>query len=358
MSFDYHMLFAGQVYLLVLLSSLIIAECFKRERVFSRFLSLLFPQHRKMQLFIASIFAGILPIDGRIAVSLPLYADAASLSGDVHCNRGMCIPHIVTMTPRQKMGVVSYLATHHYYFWSPLEKSTILIMAGLHLSYSQFLTYSLPFLLSYLGVFSFFIFKYVDSSDVVTSGRHTLAELGPAFLSLAPFLFAVGLSFSFPTYFVFPLLTCYYLFIFKLNPLKLLTSLRWDLVVLVATILIISNVLQANSGLVEDVLSATDHKSSIIIVGMLLVAALASFTMGAAAKFAGITVMVCSALGMLIFPLMFILEFLGYFVSPIHKCTLIACRAFDTPELEFYKVLFALSTLLITLGLLEYILAI
>ena len=61
----------------------------------------------KFVVVLLSAIGGILPIEGRVTVSAGLLDTVAPKEGH----------------GREKLGIVDYLATHHYYMWSPLEKS-------------------------------------------------------------------------------------------------------------------------------------------------------------------------------------------------------------------------------------------
>ena len=62
---------------------------------------------------ITSLLGGILPIPGRVALSAPLLDAIAPPD----------------KKKRSAFGVIDYLSTHHYYWWSPLEKTVVLPMA-------------------------------------------------------------------------------------------------------------------------------------------------------------------------------------------------------------------------------------
>ena len=68
----------------------------------------------KFVVVILSAIGGILPIEGRVTVSAGLLDTVAPRKGP----------------GREKLGIVDYLATHHYYLWSPLEKTVILPIAA------------------------------------------------------------------------------------------------------------------------------------------------------------------------------------------------------------------------------------
>ena len=80
----------------------------------------------RVMIIITSIFGGVLPIPGRVALSAPLLDAIAPPD----------------KKKRSAFGIIDYLSTHHYYWWSPLEKTIILPMAALGITYGQMLSYT------------------------------------------------------------------------------------------------------------------------------------------------------------------------------------------------------------------------
>ena len=70
-----------------------------------------------------SAMTGVLPIKGRVTVSAGLLDTLAPKD----------------KKKREKFGPIDFMSTHHYYFWSPIEKTVILPMAAFGLSYTAFL---------------------------------------------------------------------------------------------------------------------------------------------------------------------------------------------------------------------------
>ena len=81
----------------------------------------------RVMIIITSIFGGILPIPGRVALSAPLLDAIAPPD----------------KKKRSAFGIIDYLSTHHYYWWSPLEKTIALPMAALGITYGQMIGLSL-----------------------------------------------------------------------------------------------------------------------------------------------------------------------------------------------------------------------
>ncbi len=88
----------------------------------------------KFVLVILSAVGGILPIEGRVTVSAGLLDTIAPKDGPA----------------RERMGIIDYLATHHYYMWSPLEKTVVIPIAAFGLTYGAWLGMIAPLLIASL----------------------------------------------------------------------------------------------------------------------------------------------------------------------------------------------------------------
>ena len=86
---------------------------------------------KKAVVALVSAITGLLPIKGRVTVSAGLLEALAP-------EKGCC--------GREKFGPIDYVSTHHYYFWSPLEKTVILPMAAFGLTYTTFMGIIWPLL--------------------------------------------------------------------------------------------------------------------------------------------------------------------------------------------------------------------
>ena len=100
---------------------------------------------------ILSAIGGILPIEGRVTVSAGLLDTVAPRKGP----------------GREKLGIVDYLATHHYYLWSPLEKTVILPIAAFGLTYAAWLGMIAPLLIVSLLFISWYIWSQVHDEQIV-----------------------------------------------------------------------------------------------------------------------------------------------------------------------------------------------
>ena len=111
--------------------------------------------------FLISCVTGVLPIPGRVTVSAGV---------------------LNTIAPKEKekrkvYGIIDYLSTHHYYLWSPIEKSVIIPMAVLGISYWQFMYHMIPLLIITFVVILYYIFYVLKEDDVEISrtfSRHVI----------------------------------------------------------------------------------------------------------------------------------------------------------------------------------------
>ena len=105
----------------------------------------------RIMIIITSLIGGVLPIPGRVALSAPLL-DAIAPPDKKR---------------RSEFGIIDYLSTHHFYWWSPLEKTIILPMAALGITYGEMLHYTFAPLLICLGYTWWYIFSKVDPQSVL-----------------------------------------------------------------------------------------------------------------------------------------------------------------------------------------------
>ena len=113
-------LYMGYIFGIMILGGFI-REYHALEDVYS--LAKRYIKDNRVLIMITSLLGGILPIPGRVALSAPLLDAIAPPD----------------KKKRSAFGVIDYLSTHHYYWWSPLEKTVVLPMAVLGVSYSAWL---------------------------------------------------------------------------------------------------------------------------------------------------------------------------------------------------------------------------
>ena len=288
---------------------------------------------KKMVVFFVSLFGGILPIPGRVALSASMLNSIAPVNDK----------------KRQKFGIIDYLATHHYYLWSPLEKTTIIPMAVLGLTYMQFMSYIWPLLLISGLYISYYILSLKDDEiDIIIHDEPV--NWKNIMVVVLPF-FAAILASCFSDYY-FAIFTAFtvYLVSYSKSWKNLISYINWEIVWIVAIVIILGNLAASYYPLIESYIKTYSTSQSIILVSM--VAFLSSFILGSSAKYASMVSLLTSIFGMHYFVLFFTLEYSAYLISPSHKCLPIGQKYFHTGFLTYLKALVIWISLMIAYALL------
>lgn len=291
-----------------------------------------------------ALAGGILPIEGRVVMSAPLLDSIAS-------NKAQS---------RSKFGIVDYLSTHHYYWWSPLEKTVVLPMAALGMSYTTFMSHAivpLAIVLTFAGVY---IFKYVKETDVEiveetrTFSWQRLAKGWGPIVATMWFLVCYGDP-DYPYLFSlwFGGLAAYYSFI--CNDWKWGRYINCKFTGLAAIVLVLAGAFSELKEPVIEYLKITSEQGSVALVAVSVVGFLASFAMGSSGKYAGIATLLAQAFGAGYLTWFLCIEYAGYIISPMHKCLLIGQQYFGTPIKTYYKVLGMLIATLVGYGALTLV---
>lgn len=287
---------------------------------------------KKMVVFLVSLFGGVLPIPGRVAISASMLNSIAPTDNK----------------KRKKFGIIDYLATHHYYLWSPLEKTVIIPMAVLGLSYSGFIGYIWPLILiSGLYIGYYIITLKDDEIDIVVgNGKTNWMDM---VMVVFPFLLTILISCVTDYYFIaFSVFTLY--LISYSNSWKVLHRyVKWDLLWIVFLVIILGNLVNSQYEVIENVIKQYSEPQYIVIVSV--IGFLASFLLGSSAKYAGIVSLLTSVFGLQYFVLFFTLEYSAYLISPSHKCLPIGQKYFHTGFLTYLKALVIWITMMLTYAL-------
>jgi hypothetical protein len=240
-----------------------------------------------------SLFSGILPIPGRVIVSAGILDTIAPKSEK----------------SRSKFGIIDYLATHHYYLWSPLEKTIILPIATLSLSYLEVLKYTSPLILVTLLYISYYIVFVLKEDDVEIKRNDILKE--------------------------------------KNNSIGIKRYINWGLLLTVFVIIVLSNFISTYHDYFLGYISYYPNLYISMCLGFL-----SSVALGSSGKFIGITVLLTQLFGIEYFTMFFAVEYAGYLISPIHKCVAIGKMYFGTPINEYIKVLGVWAIIIVLVGVL------
>jgi hypothetical protein len=290
----------------------------------------------KFVVVLLSAIGGVLPIEGRVTVSAGLLDSVAPKDG-----KG-----------REKLGIVDYLSTHHYYLWSPIEKTVILPIAAFGLSYGAWLGLIAPLLIVSIAFIALYIWTQVKDEDIsITPGNFKLSavlrNIIPMFIAIGVYIWAGGEGHVFA---IFGLLTLYYVIITQQwNYKKLLGYIRWDVLIMVGTVIILGNYFKShNSAFLETI--KTVGLDPHTFVGMVMISAIGfvtSFLMGSSGKFVAVAVLMAQVFGVEYFLWFFAIDFTGYLLSPTHKCVMVGHKYFNTPLSTYYKALGAWGALLL-----------
>lgn len=323
----------NQEFLFYLIGVMICVGIIKDKNLFSGLYCYLFKKihYKKILIVIISALSGILPVPGRVVVSA-----------------GM----LDTLAPkrkksREKFGIVDYLSTHHYYLWSPLEKTVIIPMSVLGLSYLSFLKYTLPLLVISILVLVVYIIFFLDEKDIVIRQEQ---KNRPVFFfrNIFPLIVSLGLLIAnFEPGIVFTALALYFILITKTYSfIKLNSYIKYGLVATLFIIIATSNFLLLHSDKFINLVSTNQSKILVCLIVFVV-----SFLLGSSSKFSSMVSVVTVALGLQYFQLLMTIAFSGYLLSPFHKCVAIGKMYFKTPLLNYYLVITIWCLLMITYSL-------
>lgn len=245
---------------------------------------------------LTSAISGVLPINGRVVISAGVLNTLAPEPGDER---------------RKKYGVIDYLATHHFYFWSPLEKTVILPMAALNIGYWSFLGSTWPLLATVVVCTLWYIFVKIKEDDVEINIR-------------------------------------------KKREIQILDTkaiIKENLVTLaiVTGLLVAGNFVGYHKDSIANFIGNA-HTSTFLLV-TLIGSFVLSFLLGSSGKFAGVLGITLPIFGQMYLPLLFAVNWAGYILSPMHKCMMIGKRMFGSDFKDYYKVLVGVVAAVIAVAL-------
>lgn len=342
--------FEDWIYLFVLAAIMVISGIAKEHKIFNDvygYLKYKFKSNRVV-ISILSFISGILPIQGRAIVS-------AGILDTVTSNRNVANREYINSDARKKLGVVDYITTHHFYTWSPLEKTVILPMAAFSLSYTAWLGMVWPLIAVSALFIGCYIWFGVKENEVEIKEKSNF-KLSNFFINVAPFLIAIAgyiyLGGEGPSavFTVFGLLTAYYIILTKTFSLKKLNSyINWKTMAIIAFVFVAAAYTQAHRDWIERAVNSVGVNMhtpwGITLISSL--AFIASFSMGSSSKFAALTLLLSSVFGVEYFLWFFALDYAAYLVSPFHDCVWIGKRYFGTSLKTYYTALISWALLLI-----------
>jgi hypothetical protein len=148
-------------------------------------------------------------------------------------------------------------------------------------------------------------------------------------------------------------LTLWYMFLTQTWNIKKLTSyINWEVLAVVGSVIILGNYFKShNAFFVETIKNVGVDPAT--LAGMAVISALGfvfSFLMGSSGKFVALAVLMATVFGHQYFLWFFAVDYVGYLLSPTHKCVMVGNKYFGTPYKDYYKVLGAWGTLLLLIS--------
>ena len=343
---DYSLIYNGQIYLLLIVFVMMIAGMIKEHGLFKDIFCY-FEQtlkSKKAVVALVSALTGLLPIKGRVTVSAGMLETLAP-------DKGCC--------GREKFGPIDYVSTHHYYFWSPLEKTVILPMAAFGLSYSAWIGIIWPLLAVTIAFILAYLIWGVKETDIELKDCETDIKISRITRYVFPYIAGVGAIIAGIDFiWAFGSLTIYYMFCTRTFDLKkLLGYVDWKLVGWVALIIIAANYAVQNTDNIKNFLGNAgldiNTVSGFILLSLFSFAG--AFALGSSSRFGAITVLMASIYGIEYLPWFFAVDFVGYLISPMHKCVAIGMLYFGT-KLRYYATILGLwgGSVIATAGLITY----
>jgi|TARA_B110000483_G_scaffold166542_1_gene197061 hypothetical protein len=339
-------LLAGQVYLFLIVFVMMIAGMIKDNNLFSDVFSFLKRSMKSNRAIVAlfSALTGVLPIKGRVTVSAGLLDTLATKN----------------QASRSKFGPIDFMATHHYYFWSPLEKTVILPMAAFGLSYGAFIGLIWPLIaMTFVYTLSYLIF-FVKDTDIKLKRGEDEIKISRITRYVFPYILGIAAVISGVNFlFVFSVLTIYYMIVTRTFDFKkLLRYVDWSIVAWVAGIIFLSNIVREHTNEITTFLGTTglDITTTFGFMAISGLSFIGAFALGSSSRFGAITVLLASIYGIEYLPWFFAVDFAGYILSPMHKCVAIGKLYFGTKLSTYVKILSGWAGLLIvTAGVLLWI---
>ena len=325
----------GQVFLVYLIFIMFVTGILKERGYLMDIFRLLGQRvkSKRMVVFLVSLFGGILPIPGRVALSASMLNSIAPVDNK----------------KRKKFGIIDYLATHHYYLWSPLEKTVIIPMAVLSLTYMQFMSYIWPLLLISALYITYYILSLKDD-EIDIEVKDEPINVKNITMVVIPFLVTI-LMCVFLTQYYFWLFTAFtiWLVYYSKSWSKILGYINWELIWIVALVIILGNLINSYSNQIEGYVKQYNNPQYLLIICVL--SFLSSFLLGSSAKYASMVSLLTSVFGLHYFVLFFTLEYAGYLISPSHKCLPIGQKYFHTGFMTYLKALIIWISIMITYAL-------
>lgn len=349
----------NQIYLVLMASIMIIWKIFAEKEVALSFLKKIRVKNKRLNLALLYSISWILPLPGRVVATAPLLSSMTNNSQE----------------SKSRLGVMNYVIAHHYYLWSPIEESVVIILAATWISYLWFLQMTLPFLITYFAFTLWMLFKYVKDEDLEWMKTSIYPKWNPysAWMVLP---FVIGIVqfvyfswddgvwldvvwgtwvFSWSDFIgvsIMAIIALFYVLITKTKFSTALSYIKWKSLILLAVVIVIGNIIKSHNSDIKDFITTLSNSSVLIVC---LVGWLASFAMWSSWKYAWLTALMSKVVWIQYLPIIFAFDFVGYLLAPTHKCIAMSCSYFWTSTKEMYKWLVMIGWSIIIVALVDFL---
>lgn len=284
----------------------------------------------KLLVFLISLFSGVLPVSGRVSVS-------ASMLDTLHLRN------------KEKLGVIDYLSTHHYYLWSPIEKTIVIPMAILGLSYFQVIELLLPAIVAYFGFLAYYFCFQIKPTDVefeIKTENQEFSLLTVLFFIL-PIISMVAFP-DVPLWIPFAVASPYFLYQhYQQNNTFRNIEINWSLLFLISGIILFGQYAASYFDVMQEYVKENEFTLPLAVgLGFAI-----SFLLGSSGKFVALSTVLTVLYGIEYFPLFFLSEYAAYLISPTHKCLAIGKQYFGTPFRLYIKPIGQLALIMFVLAI-------
>lgn len=328
---------------IMLISVMLIAGVFRETPTSKAVFTLVnkYAPSKRAMLAVTSAIFGVLPIPGRIMFTCSILDSLQNRKNN-----------------NTVFGTIAYLATHHYYLWSPLEKAIIVTCSILAISYYEFMSYMIiPALIAVAACF-IYIFCCVKEDDIVINEKaigsdadlkwSNFVDIILMFIAFALVICGIDKS----GVYVFAGLAAFYCLRHRVVLYKnFSTMIDWKLIGIVSVVIVAGALLgKLDKTVLSGIEGFVGSSHNIVAIGGLCF--LSAFLLGSSAKYAAIVGLVVKLVGMKYLPFIYLVDYFGYLISPAHKCLAIGNCYFRTPVKMFLKPIVVLGVVLTIYGLL------
>lgn len=280
----------SQQFTLVLFIIYIICVIYRQHNVISAIMSCI--KSDKIAGVGTILISGVMPIPGRIVL-------CSSILKSINIKKDT------------NTAIASYIGTHHYYLWSPIEKSVVITIAGLGITYIQFIQAIWVPLCVYIIAMVVFLSKV----NITRPRGNYTTILKSSWLDVSLLIVSLLISCIYPV--IVQSLAIYVIYLtFKYRvKLNILREVDWKTICLVFVVLIAGTFVKQNHDILNNIIMSTD-----LLFTALFFSFIASYCLGSSSKFAGVCLLTTSIFGLQYLGLFYVVDFCGYMLSPCHKC--------------------------------------